>query len=407
MPALAEAIARATPECDTSLVTPIIIKPGSSIGAHSGQCARITAVDGLRGIAIFLVLLRHSIAGTETNSHFWRAILVPLRLSWSGVDLFFVLSGFLIGGILLDARSSPNYFRTFYIRRAFRILPVYGIFLFLYLGRHAAAHIIPSRLGETSSLPIPWFSFLTFTQNFWMVAFGWFGPMALAPTWSLAVEEQFYLTIPVLIRTVRTQAVVIVLGCIVIGSPFLRAVLPHLFAHGDFATYVLMPCRADALGMGVLAALALRNAKLTERLKNSFWGVYLPAVLTFAGIVFLTIRNTNQFQPPTATWGLSCLALFYTSILVIAVSQPGGILERFLSTPIFMRLGTIAYCTYLIHEILIEAARNLLHAHTNLSRAAVWSVGGVLGVGGALVIASISWRLFEGPLVRRGHKYHY
>lgn len=334
-------------------------------------------------------------------------MLVPLRLSWSGVDLFFVLSGFLIGGILLDARNSPNYFRTFYIRRTFRILPVYGVFLFLYLGRHAAAHVMRSHLLETSSLPIPWFSFLTFTQNFWMVAFGWFGPMALAPTWSLAVEEQFYLTIPVLIRRMRTHAVVIVLGCIVFGAPLLRTALPHFLAHGDFATYVLMPCRADALGMGVLAALAFRNAKLTERIRNSCWFLYLLVAFTLAGIAFLTLRSANQYQPPTSTWGLSCLALFYTSILLIAISQPGGILERFLSIPIFRRLGTIAYCTYLVHEILIVAARNLLQERTNFSHAAIWSVGGVLGVGGALVIASFSWRLFEGPLVRRGHKYQY
>jgi peptidoglycan/LPS O-acetylase OafA/YrhL len=240
-----------------------------------------------------------------------------------------------------------------------------------------------------------------------MVAFGWFGPMALAPTWSLAVEEQFYLTVPLLIRRMRAQTVFIVLVCIVLIAPFLRAILPHLIAHGDFATYVLMPCRADALGMGVLAALALRNAKLKEQIKNSAWLLYSVAALTFAGIAFLTIRSTNQYQPPISSWGLSCLALFYTSILVIAVSRVGGMLERFLSIGLLRGLGTIAYCTYLIHEILIEMLRGLLHGCASFSNAAVWSIGGALGVGITLAIASLSWRVFEKPLVRRGHKYQY
>jgi peptidoglycan/LPS O-acetylase OafA/YrhL len=405
---VATATALSTPECLGPLSAPKLLKPNPTSGSHIAQTStRIPALDGLRGIAILLVLLRHSVAGTETSSHFWYPVLVALRLSWSGVDLFFVLSGFLIGGILLDARASSNYFRTFYIRRAFRILPVYGVFLALYLGRHAAAHVITSQLGRTSPLPIPWFSFLTFTQNFWMVAFGWFGPMALAPTWSLAVEEQFYLTVPLLIRRMRARTLFIVLVCIVLLAPVVRAILPHLIAHGDFATYVLMPCRADALGMGVLAALALRNAKLKEQIKNSAWLLYSVAALTFAGVVFLTIRSTNQYQPPISSWGLSCLALFYTSILVIAISRAGGILERFLSIGLLRGLGTIAYCTYLIHEILIETLRKLLQGYASFSNAAVWSIGGALGVGITLVIASVSWRVFERPLVRRGHKYQY
>ena len=92
---------------------------------------RIPALDGLRGIAILLVLLRHaifgvtSVQGIEAHSRFASFVIACGQLSWSGVDLFFVLSGFLIGGILLDARSSPRYFQTFYIRRAYRILPLY------------------------------------------------------------------------------------------------------------------------------------------------------------------------------------------------------------------------------------------------------------------------------------------
>src|SRR5262249_59028385 len=100
---------------------------------------RIPALDGLRGIAILLVLLRHaifgvtSIQGIETHSALANFVIACGQLTWSGVDLFFVLSGFLIGGILLDARSSPRYFQTFYIRRAYRILPLYFLIIGLSL----------------------------------------------------------------------------------------------------------------------------------------------------------------------------------------------------------------------------------------------------------------------------------
>src|SRR5246127_3054402 len=101
--------------------------------------ARIPALDGLRGIAIGLVLLRHaifgvtSVEGIESHSSLISALVASGQLPWSGVDLFFVLSGFLIGGILLDARPSPRYFQTFYIRRAYRILPLYFLVIALSL----------------------------------------------------------------------------------------------------------------------------------------------------------------------------------------------------------------------------------------------------------------------------------
>lgn len=196
-----------------------------AVHAPNVQSPRIPVLDGLRGTAIFLVLVRHSIAGTPTTSPIWAAVLSPLRLSWSGVDLFFVLSGFLIGGILLDAKHSKNYFETFYIRRAFRILPIYGVVLILYFSRHLPIRWLPELLGQTSALPIPWFSFFTFTQNFWMAAFGWYGPLAIAPTWSLAVEEQFYLTIPFLVRKLRQKVLYLALFCAIIGAPLLRSIL--------------------------------------------------------------------------------------------------------------------------------------------------------------------------------------
>jgi peptidoglycan/LPS O-acetylase OafA/YrhL len=368
---------------------------------------RIPALDGLRGIAILLVLLRHSVAGAETTSPFWSAMLIPLRLTWSGVDLFFVLSGFLIGGILLDARNSRRYFKTFYMRRAFRILPVYVVFILLYLGRHLPVPALSHFVGDTSRLPIPWLSFLTFTQNFWMVAFGWFGPMAIAPTWSLAVEEQFYLTIPFLIRRAGRTTLYISLLLTIVGAPFLRAMLPHLINHGGFGCYVLMPCRADALCMGVMAALLVRSESCRVWITAHRWVLYVVTGFTFLGIVFLTYWAPEQYAPPMSTWGLTCLAIFYTSVLLSVICGNTPWIENLLTNSTLMKLGTLAYCTYLIHSSVIEVFRSMIRSHSHLSPAEVWAFGGILGVMTALLIASLSWKFFEQPFLRMGHQYTY
>ncbi len=239
---------------------PIAVEPADASSPYSvpDWSKRIPALDGLRGIAILMVFMRHSIFGMETNSKILAPFLTAGQLTWSGVDLFFVLSGFLIGGILLDAKQSPRYFKTFYIRRAYGIFPLYFLVTRLFLFRHLPFHLIPGTLGDYSALSIPLLSYLTLTQNFWMAHLGWFGPQAMMVTWSLAVEEQFYVTIPFIIRYCNRRRLVAVLVFVVVAAPLLRVLLQH-FAHGEFACYVLMPCRADALCMGALAALVVRH----------------------------------------------------------------------------------------------------------------------------------------------------
>jgi peptidoglycan/LPS O-acetylase OafA/YrhL len=165
---------------------------------------RIPELDGLRGFAILLVLIYHYVVfplhSLEPRSPTWLAAC--LDLTWSGVDLFFVLSGFLVGGLLYDARESPYYFRTFFARRVCRIFPLYYVLLTLvflggpYVGIYTA---VPGGPHFTPAGPSP-VSCIFFLQNFWAAETGTPGSLWLAVTWSLAVEEQFYLVIPFLIR---------------------------------------------------------------------------------------------------------------------------------------------------------------------------------------------------------------
>src|SRR5437764_9673224 len=124
---------------------------------------RIKELDGLRGIAILLVLLCHSTFELHPSSKVLSYLTSAGRLTWSGVDLFFVLSGFLIGGILLDARHSARYFQTFYLRRAYRILPLYGVLVLAQVVTRLS--FLPGWIAQSATDPVPLWSYLTFTQN--------------------------------------------------------------------------------------------------------------------------------------------------------------------------------------------------------------------------------------------------
>lgn len=368
---------------------------------------RIPALDGLRGIAILLVLLRHGIFGLESSSAFVRQILAIGRLSGSGVDLFFVLSGFLIGGILLDARESRHYYSRFYARRAYRILPVYFAVATVFLFRHLPLGALRPLVGRVSPLAIPWFAYLTFTQNFFMVHIGWFGPPAMVVTWSLAVEEQFYLAIPLIIRKIRPNRLAAMLFSVILTTPVLRILLRHTIANGDFACFAMMPARADALCWGVLSAYLVRRPGFWQQLRSR--RVLLGALVSilFAGVAVMTYRDYSILSFPMTTWGYSWLALFYACCLLCVVSSSSGVWHRVLCNPALMRLGTLAYCTYLIHFPLMKASRIVLCKFFPSHPECSYVFGGLLAIAISLTIAALSWEFFEKPLIRRGHRYQY
>jgi peptidoglycan/LPS O-acetylase OafA/YrhL len=375
--------------------------------------ARIPALDGLRGVAILLVLLRHavfgvsSVQGIETHSRLTYLFLSMGQLTWSGVDLFFVLSGFLIGGILLDVRSSPRYFQTFYLRRVYRILPLYFLVIGLSLLPHLLAEFSAARAARTSPLPIPWWAYALFIQNFWMAHLGTFGPSGMGITWSLAIEEQFYLTIPFVIRKVRPRNLLIVLLMVIVCASWLRVLLHSSMAFPGLASYVLTPARADGLSLGVLAALLVRNPTFWNWLRSHSRILWQITILFFLGTCYMTWQGYDALSLPMTTWGFSWLAVFYTCILLIAILPGDGIVPRILQNKSLMRLGTLAYCSYLVHVAFMNAIRHPLKAYFPQYPVAAWLVGGLVGMALTLSVASLSFKYFEKPLLRRGHEYSY
>ena len=366
---------------------------------------RIAVLDGIRGTAILLVLLFHVVFDSHPSSRIWSALLAAGRLTWSGVDLFFVLSGFLIGGILLDKRDSPHYFRTFYVRRAYRILPLYFALLATFAIRFLPW--VPASGNFVFSMsPIPWLSYLTFTQNLWMGLLGTLGSGTLAATWSLAIEEQFYLTAPLVVRLTSRRHLIRVLLAVVFLVPLARIAVREWFVNGAYANYVWMPCRADSLSLGILCALVIRSNVTKQLLIRRFQWLRAFVLFMFFSLVLLS-RVGSPFSGPMVTYGYSCLALFYAACLLVAVLNPNGLLGRVFALKVLRHLGSLAYFTYLFHLPVMEMCRRVLALHFSYDYEPVRFTSAITGVGLTLVLASLSFRYFEGPLLRRGHRHRY
>ena len=181
---------------------------------------RVPELDGLRGLAILMVVVFHYIsqegaAPTGGVTHYLQRLGI---LGWSGVDLFFVLSGFLIGGILMDARASAFYYRTFCARRFFRIIPIYYLWVTAYIALIGIAGARIQALSNSGVAPpsgLPVYSYYLFLQNFQASGFAGLVGAWLGHLWSLAVEEQFYLIAPLVVRFVSSRRLPCALGVVI------------------------------------------------------------------------------------------------------------------------------------------------------------------------------------------------
>jgi peptidoglycan/LPS O-acetylase OafA/YrhL len=368
---------------------------------------RIRELDGLRGAAIAMVVILHYFQLTmEVRPGSALAYLqAAARLTWTGVDLFFVLSGFLIGGILLDSRASTNYYSVFYKRRFFRIVPIYVVTLLL------TGVLVSLRLGSNDNTfkwltteGAPWFAYFTFTQNFWMAHVGSGGFNGLAMTWSLAVEEQFYLTLPLYIRALSRRWLVGTLAIGIVGAPVLRVVLLHFYTESPVGIYMMMLCRADALLLGVLAAVLLRNERWKERIRGAgaAFAICIPVLLL--GMGFLTMRAWRPTVFLMSSVGYTWVALFYVTILLFVLTRPDSLLSKAFRMRWLCRLGTLAYGIYLFHTAVQYLLFGLVWGHGPTIRSVPEFLVTLAAVTLTLALATLSWRYFEQPLIRMGRQ---
>ena len=361
-------------------------------------------LDGVRGAACLMVLIHHYITGLwplKLGSILWTVEAITRPFMLSGVDLLFVLSGFLIGGILFDNRGSPNYFKTFYIRRICRIFPVYYLLCFTFIvGLHFQwSRLIPGLSLWLFKLPMPIWSYLTFTQNFAMAGRGDVGAFWLGITWSLAVEEQFYLIFPLIVALLPRRFISLVGIAALIAVPFCRFAALH---HNWFASYVLLPCRMDTLLVGVLVAYIVRSARALAF-------VHRHANLVAAGAVAPAIVLISQDLGfiDCGTLSFSLLALMYGAMILIVSAWPEGRLSRLFRLRPLVQTGVISYAIYMYHQ----AVNGVMHAvvrhqeprFTNLQDAAVTSVSIIL----VFALARISYVFLERPIRQYGRRFKY
>jgi peptidoglycan/LPS O-acetylase OafA/YrhL len=304
-------------------------------------------LDGIRGIAILGVLATHAAVehpglGLGGYSRLVRYVFTP---GWAGVDLFFVLSGFLITGILLSTKASSNYFKSFYARRCLRIWPIYYVTL---LGLVTGATLFPS-LGAVVSRPGPFLtSYFLYLQN--IPAFLWHGKigMLMGPFWSLAVEEQFYLIWPVLVLLLSERALgwVCALGFIVAITS--RAYMVHVHPD-DIRTVMLTTSRLDGLVVGAACALFMHVKKRPVPL------VWITAAFCIgAGIIgYIAIFHCGELLGTSFymyTIGITGFALLSGSL--VAISQHRfPLLQRPLTMSLLRGFGKYSYGIYVYHKI--------------------------------------------------------
>src|ERR1700704_903197 len=345
----------------------------------------IPQFDGLRGLAILSVLIGHS-GFLEALPH-----AGMLEYTRFGVDLFFVLSGFLITGILTDSKGSQHYFRNFYARRALRIWPLY--YLVLFVAFVVAPLFAPSMRSTAVSV---WPAFVFYVQNI-VFAYRSTYPFGLGATWSLAVEEQFYLTWPVLVFLLKKQTLAIVSVLLVVMSLSLRL---SFHVHGAPVGFVhfFTLSRLDSIAFGSLAALWLRSPSCTL----VRWRTHAYQFLGFgvAGKILARVLMHRN----SSTVGYTFLAFAFTGLLGISLaSDPrSSLLGRSLSAGWLRYIGRISYGIYLLHyPLFILWARFIGSLGFYQTHKLAGNLAGFAGqIALATIAASISWRFFEEPILR-------
>ena len=373
---------------------------------------RIPELDGLRGLAIVLVLIFHYLEqqGTATPGSVTFYLQRLVLMGWSGVDLFFVLSGFLIGGILLEARDSRSYFRTFYFRRFFRIIPLYYAWILAYIVLVDAAGEMLRAHSNSGILLKPGptiFGHFAFLQNLMVISFSGLAGAWFSHLWSLAVEEQFYLVSPLVVRMLSPQKLKLALVGVIAAAPLLRIFLLRA-AHADsWLVSVLMPCRADSLAVGMLAAVCWRAWRFREWLSAHHNAIYGLLAACLAGVMCLWYWSPQSNTLGMESIGFTTLAFFYALILLLAVARPAGLIARWARMRWLREIGRVSYCMYIIHlvvNVLLHSVLRRAAPATTDARGAAVTVCAAFATYG---IAWLSWKLFEGPLIHRGHAFRY
>ncbi len=383
---------------------------------------RVPALDGVRGIAILSVMLLHfwETPFSRTRQPSVRTIdeglLKMMQPGWAGVELFFVLSGFLITGILLDAKGGAGYFRAFYVRRILRIFPVYYLFLFLML--YVAPHFEGTEAARAGTMSVDdqwWFWLHGVNIAISFPATNATIPLDTVHLWSLSFEEQFYVVWPLVVLALsREWLAALCCAIFVVTLPFryLMGVEPLSDVFSTGAPREFTPAHADTLVAGALLAVLVRDAHY-----RSVVARYTVPVGAVAGgcvfLMFLIRDGLDPRDPWVYTIGFVFLSMFFAALVSFAALSAQKVLGvRLLSVAPLRSLGKYSYGMYIVHIFVgfglarIAAERGWirpiagLHLPVNL----IFTASCIAITYG---IAWVSWNFFESRILSLKDRFPY
>lgn len=345
--------------------------------------------------------------------HFVGAMIDPQLGSWTkivyhltilgrtGVDLFFVLSGFLITGIILDRKKSARPFLlSFYVRRLLRIAPSYLLLVLIFW-----SVVSWGVRNEAFNANTPIWHHLTFTQNWWMADQNKWGPGAISVTWSVAIEEQFYLVFPLLVILTSQKRLPLLLALIAGFSIAFRA-FAYFHLGSAFTMYVHTLSRLDGLAAGAIVAWLWRHpefelwtqhnaVRMRRWLKNLYWGI---------PVLFIALATNIAWN--MAAWGHTYLSLLYAVVLVHILLATGTQKVAWLRQPLLVRLGAISYSVYLFHPLFLACVFLAFKRPERISSLVDLSLA-ASALALTLVWCALSFRLLERPITQAGRKMTY
>ncbi|MBP0019354.1 MAG: acyltransferase [Cyanobacteria bacterium SBLK] len=361
-------------------------------------------LEGYRGLACLLVFLMHFYSDRFNQNQSILGSIYDriLTIGWCGVDAFFVLSGFLITGILLDNKDRVNYFKNFYFRRILRIFPLYYFVLIIIFFALNSLFIQDESYRHLETLQSWYWLYL---QNWEVTIHSYASFHILSHFWSLAIEEQFYLFWPFIIYFLPKRFLGLVIAIFLIIPLLLRNILLFQNLPPDSLNILYMNtfCRMDSLAIGAAIAFGLRS---------EYWQ---PIILRYSrlllflssaslSVIFIVRGGLNPVDFYIQSLGYSLLAILFASLLVFSLSiEEGGTFPRLLSWFPLRYLGRISYGFYVYHYLALFLFRDSLTQYTLNLTHSYWLSEILVFLCFAIAIAaiaSLSWVVLEKPILK-------
>ncbi|HEV7246322.1 MAG TPA: acyltransferase [Shinella sp.] len=371
--------------------------PRHGVAGLAEDEGRIDALDGLRGLAILLVMIFHLTLVYPFGAAEKSILYMAGGIGWIGVDLFFVLSGFLITGILIDTKDNRNFFSNFFARRTLRIFPLYyATLIVVFLLMPAAGYFNTPELNFIREHQV--FSW-TYMTNWGFVAAGgarffnveW---LTLIHFWSLAIEEQFYLAWPFAVYFLNRRKFVGLCILLMAGAVCGRLAVAAL-GIPQGAAYTLTPFRIDTLVTGALIAVAVRDGTAKHRVFAAApWAAAIAATLVLS--VFM-LRDGVWFADRWMhTLGFSVLAIGWGGLLVMCLPDYRGGGLGLLFKPHWLRFfGKYSYGLYVIHPFVLAHFSPAPFARFGMPEPLAACLYIACGIVAFIVPAWLSWHLLE------------